>query len=71
MLKRHNVLFVYVGGESPLKVSSVHVGQTAALPQKKRVPTVRLAESAGLLASVPQQSWCAAPSILASPGFQT
>lgn len=25
MLKRHDVLFVYVGGESPLKVSSVYV----------------------------------------------
>lgn len=24
MLKRHNVLFVYVGGESPLKVSATY-----------------------------------------------
>lgn len=28
MLKRHDVLFVYVGGESPLKVSSIYVTQT-------------------------------------------
>lgn len=35
MLKRHSVLFVYVGGESPLKVSSVHGGQTATPPQKR------------------------------------
>ncbi len=28
MLKRHDVLFVYVGGESPLKVSTVYFTHT-------------------------------------------
>ena len=28
MMKRHDVLFVYVGGESPLKVSTVYTTQT-------------------------------------------
>lgn len=43
MLKRHNVLFVYVGGESPLKVSttyrlfSVAVSQAAAAAERATV----------------------------------
>lgn len=28
MMKRHDVLFVYVGGDSPLKVSAIYVTQT-------------------------------------------
>lgn len=28
MMKRHDVLFVYVGGESPLKVSAIYVTRT-------------------------------------------
>lgn len=67
MLKRHNVLFVYVGGESSLKVSFVHVGSL----RSTRVTTMRLIESAGLLASVSQQSWCAALSISAFPAFKS
>lgn len=72
MLKRHNVLFVYVGGESPLKVSFVHVGQThVGSLRTTRVPTVRLIDSAGLLASVLQQSWCASLSISAFAWFKS
>lgn len=29
MMKRHNVLFVYVGGESPLKVSTIFAAKTS------------------------------------------
>lgn len=49
MLKRHSVLFVYVGGESPLKVSFVRVGWTrVGFLRTVRVPAVRLIESAAL-----------------------
>lgn len=66
MLRRHSVLFVYVGGESPLKVSFVHVGWThVGSLRATRVPAVRLIESAALLASVSQQSCFATLSISA------
>lgn len=34
MLKRHNVLFVYVGGESPLKVSRLQIVFLAAAARR-------------------------------------